>query len=329
MWRKGGNMGLREVSDAIRKFDNYLIASHINIEGDAIGSQLALYFLVKQLGKNALLINQDVIPERYRFLPGCDKIQTESEKIKGRYDNAIIADCPTAQRTGRVVRLLHKAKVRINIDHHISNESFGEFNWVDPDASSCGEMVFRLYRHMGLSINEDIATLLYVALLTDTGSFQYDSTTPTTHSIAAELIKLGVHPTKVASAIYETKSLGDITLLSKALSTLSSHHNGKIALLYVTADMLHDTHTTPDRTDGFVNFARSLKDAEVALFFREDYERTGHIHVSLRSKGRVNVNVLANTFGGGGHPKASGCLIEGELAQVIERVVRKAREFLV
>ena len=321
-------MGVKEIAETIKKYDNYIITSHINTEGDAIGSELALFYLVKQLGKGAVVVNSDSVPDRYRFLPGWDKVIIGDDGRAKGYENAIIVDCPTVKRSGRAAKSVLNSKIKINIDHHISNENFGDFNWVDPEASSCGEMIFKLYREMGLNINEEIATVLYVAMLTDTGSFRYDSTTCETHRIAGELIKLGVKPAKIAEKVYETKTLGDIELLSKALSTVKVTNDGKIAYLYVTKEMLDETDTAPDRTDGFVNFARAIEGSEISIFFRENIEDPQKVHVGFRSKGRINVNVLANKFGGGGHPKASGCLIVGNLDDVIKKILKTTEEFL-
>ena len=321
-------MGIKEIAEAIKKYDDYLITSHINTEGDAIGSELALFYLVKQLGKRAVVVNNDSVPDRYKFLPGWDKIIIGDNGKLTSYKNLIIVDCPTIERCGEIAKVIRDSKIKINIDHHISNEDFGDFNWVNPDASSCGEMVFDLYREMGLNINEEIATMLYVAILTDTGSFVYDSTTYKTHRVASELIKLGVKPDKIAAMIYETKTLGDIKLLSKALSTIKIARDGRIAYMHVTKKMLEETNTTPDRTDGFVNFARAIEGSEVSIFFREDMENPQKIHVGFRSRGRVNVNVLASKFGGGGHPKASGCILTGPLDKVITKVLTTTEEFL-
>lgn len=324
-------MGIKEVAEAIRKYDDYLITSHINVEGDAIGSEIALFYMAKQLGKNAIMVNDDPVPDRYRFLPSWDKIIIGSNIGVKKYSNVIIADCPTIERSGRIALLFKAPKVKINvinIDHHVSNENFGDFNWVDPDASSAGEMVYKLYREMGLSITDDIATALYVAILTDTGSFRYDSTTSETHRICADLIKLGIRPAKMAERIYETKDMGDMELLSKSLSTIKVTKNGKIAYMFATKKMLDDTKTTPDRTDGFINFARSIQGTEISIFFRENMEDPHKIHVGFRSKGSANVNMLAAKFGGGGHPKASGCMLTGPMDKVIARVLKTAEEFL-
>ncbi|MDD5681211.1 MAG: bifunctional oligoribonuclease/PAP phosphatase NrnA [Candidatus Omnitrophica bacterium] len=324
-------MGIREVAEAIRKYDNYLITSHINVEGDAIGSEIALFYIAKQLGKNVIMVNSDPVPARYRFLPSWDKIIIGNNIGTKKYSSVIITDCPTIERSGKIASLLRVPKVKINIinvDHHVSNENFGDFNWVDPDASSCGEMIYRLYKEMGLSITEDVATALYVAILTDTGSFQYDSTTSETHRICADLLKMGIRPAKIAEKIYETKEIGDMMLLSKSLSTIKMTKNGKIAYISVTKKMMEDTRTMPDRTDGFINFARSIDGTEISIFFREDVEDTQKIHVGFRSKGSANVNVLASKFGGGGHPKASGCVLTGPLDKVTAKVLRTAEEFL-
>jgi phosphoesterase RecJ-like protein len=321
-------MGLKEIADAIKKYDDYIVTTHINTEGDAIGSELALFYLVKQLGKRAIIANNDLVPERYRFFPAWDKIVIGDDKVTKGYENIIVVDCPTPKRSGKMAKFIGKSKIKINIDHHISNENFGDFNWVDPDASSCGEMVFKLYQEMSLNINEEIATALYVAILTDTGSFRYDATTYETHRIASELLKTGVKPDKIANKVYETKKLGDLELLARALSTIKVTEDGKISYLYVTRKMLDETNTDTDRTDGFVNFARAIEGSEISIFFREGVKDPHEIHVSFRSKGRANVNVLAGKFGGGGHPKASGCLLTGTLDEMIAKVLETAEEFL-
>jgi len=321
-------MGVKEIADVIKRYNGYIITSHINVEGDAIGSELALFHLMKQLGKSAVIVNDNSVPERYRFLSGWNKIIVgDNGRLKG-YENIIIVDCPTIERSGKIAQLVYNSKIKINIDHHISNANFGDFNWVDLKASSCGEMIFNLYKELDLSISEEVATIIYVAISTDTGSFQYDSTTSQTHQIAGELIKLGVRPDKIREKIYETKTLGDIELLSKALSTVKRTGNGRIVYMYVTKQMLDETDTTPDRTDGFINFAGDIEKSEISIFFREDIEDMKKIHVGFRSKGKVNVNILANKFGGGGHPKASGCLITGNLEDVIKKVLEVTEEFL-
>lgn len=324
-------MSIRDVADAIKKYDNYLITSHINVEGDAIGSEIGIYYMAKQLGKNAIMVNSDPVPDRYKFLPSWNKIVAGDNITAKDYSNVIIVDCPTMERSGRIAGLLNAPGEKINIiniDHHVSNGNFGDFNWVEPEASSCGEMIYKLYKEMGLNVTDDIAAALYVAILTDTGSFRYDSTTNETHRICGDLIKLGIKPAKVAEKIYETKDIGDMELLAKALVTIKVTKNGKIAYMYVTKKMMEETHTTPDRTDGFINFARSIEGTEISIFFREDTEDTQRIHVGFRSKGGANVNVLATKFGGGGHPKASGCVLNGPLDKAIAKVLETAEEFL-
>ncbi|MBL7071249.1 MAG: bifunctional oligoribonuclease/PAP phosphatase NrnA [Candidatus Omnitrophica bacterium] len=322
-------MGLKKVSGAIRKYNNYVITSHIDTEGDALGSEMAVFHLVKQLGKEAVIANTDEVPDRYKFLKGWDKmvVGDDKRKLKG-HDNIIVVDCPTIERCGAIGPVIERSKVKIVIDHHVSNERYGDFNWVDPDASSCGEMIFNLYREMGLNINEDIAVMLYVAILTDTGSFRYECTSPETHRAAGELIKLGVHPPKVAERIYETKEMGDIELLSRALSTIKLTDDKKISYMHVTKEMLDETGMDAERTDGFVNYARSIQGSEISIFFRQDANDARKVYVGFRSKGMANVNMLASKFGGGGHPKASGCVLVGDLDKVMNQVLTTAEEFL-
>lgn len=321
-------MDPRQIAEIIKKNDNYIVSSHINLEGDAIGSELALFYLLKQLGKRAVILNNDPVPDRYKFLPGWDNVIVGDNGRQKEYGAIIIVDCPTVERSGNIAQLIRNSKIKINIDHHVSNENFGDFNWVDAEAGSCGEMIFNLYKEIDIKINKDVALMLYVAILTDTGSFRYNSTTCKTHSIAGELIRLGVNPEAVANKIYETKTLGDVRLLSKALSTITVNRNGKITYMYVTRNMMVETGTAPDRTEGFINFAKEIEGAEVSLFFRQDIKDPRKIHVGFRSKGKANVNELAANFKGGGHPRASGCLMIGDLREVIKKVLKVTEEFL-
>ena len=317
-------MSIKKIKEALEKNKSFLITSHIHLEGDSIGSQLALYRLLKKLGKRVFILDEDKPSRQYGFLPCIDKINTKLSR-KADYDVAIVLDCPVLERAGRVAEFLDRRKTLINIDHHISNRYFGDINWVDDKASSCGEMIYELFRALKQPVEKDTALLLYVAILTDTGSFGYENTSAGTHSIVKELIESGVCPVSVHNRIYETKSFSEIKLLQQALSTLKKVQGGRITYLCITKKMLRDSGCDPVATEGFINYPRSIEGSKVALLFLEAPDEPNKIQVGFRSKGEVDVNKLASHFNGGGHHNAAGCVIKGGLKQAMNRVLKVAK----
>lgn len=321
------NDGMSEVMDVIRKGDNFLLAAHVNPEGDSIGSQLAMYHLLKKLGKNAVIVNHDRVPENLSFLPGAEDVKTElPEDLKPSI--ALILDCPVMIRVGAVIDHFDEVGMVVNIDHHISNEYYGDVNWVDAEASSAGEMIYRLAREMKIDVDRDMAEAVYAAVVTDTGMFSYDNTTDYTHVIAAELMRLGVSPKKMFSEIYEKRSAAQVKLLGKSLATLELEENGQLAHITLTRDMVRDEGVKGVSTDEFINYPRSVKGIKVAVFFKESVETVGIVNVSFRSTGDINVDEIASRFGGGGHQKASGCVIKEPLATAREMVLTEVRKIL-
>lgn len=319
-------MSVRTVKQAIKKFRKFLITSHINPEGDAIGSQVAMAYLLKKLGKVSAILNDSPVPNLLRFMKGTENILKEMPH-NFNYQAVIILDCPDLMRIGKVNEYLKKDSVIINIDHHISNINFGRFNWVDPEISSTGEMVYELFKAFKVKIDLDEATSLYASIMTDTGSFRYSNTSSKTHRIAAELIDIGVEPYEMHARIYETSSVQDTNLLGEALQTMKLTDDGKIAWLWVTKEMLKKTKASLEGTEGIINFARSIDGVEIAVLFRETGTED-RVKVSFRSKGKVDVNKLAAAFGGGGHPTASGCTVFGKIEDVEKKVLEKAKEMI-
>lgn len=321
------NEGMAEVIDVLRKKDNFLLTAHVNPEGDSIGSQLALYHILKKLGKKAVMVNHDRVPENLTFLPGSSEVKSELP-FDFRADVAVVLDCPVMERAGTVARHINDIGEIVNIDHHISNEYFGDVNWVDAGASSVGEMLYRLTREMGLDVDKDAAMAIYTAMVTDTGMFTYDNTTGLTHIISAELLKCGVSPKQVHGEVFERRSAIQVRLLGKALATLKVEEGGKIAYMTLTRAMFAEEGVSGVSTDEFINYPRSVKGVSVAVFFKESVENPGAVNVSFRSTGSVNVDIIASHFGGGGHQKASGCLIKGDLAPTMAQVLDAVRKVL-
>ena len=319
-------MSVRRVKAAIKKFNKFLITSHINPEADAVGSQVAMVFLLRKLGKVAVMLDDSPVPSVLRFIKGTEEISKEMPHDFD-YQAVIILDSPDLARIGRVNEYIKKDAVIINIDHHISNINFGKFNWVEPEFSSAGEMVYDLFKAFKVKIDSSDAIALYAAIMTDTGSFRYSNTSSKTHRVAAELIDIGVKPYEMHTKIYETSSVQDTNLLGESLQTMKLSEDGKIAWLWVTKEMLKKTKASLEGTEGIINFARSIDGVEIAVFFRETGTE-GRVKVSFRSKGKVDVNKLAGLFGGGGHPTASGCTVFGKIEEVEKKVLEKAKEIL-
>ncbi len=315
---------MQKVIEAIKKYNKFLITAHVNLEGDSLGSQLGMKALLDSLGKTAVIVDSDPVPPLYKFLPEAAEV---SNKLDDKFDfeAAIVLDCPTLKRTGRVQNMI-AGKFIINVDHHISNEKFGNLNWVDPNASSAGEMVYKIYKAMGVRPAKQAALALYIAILTDTGSFNYDNTSSVTHEIAGELLTYGIDPAGVSESVYERRSLSDIKFLGLVLSTIKVNNTGEVAYLEITKQMLKDTGADMFKSEGFVNYARSIDKVKVAVIFKED--SSNKVNVSFRSKGEIDVNKIASSFGGGGHVKASGCIVDGGLAEVKQRVLAKIEEEL-
>ena len=319
-------MKAKGIVEMIKRKENkkFIISSHQNLEGDAIGSQLALAEFLKRFGKQVFLLAPEKIPEKYTFLPETEKILYTTKKMD--YDVACVVDCTDIDRIGLVKGLLDFKKPIINIDHHISNTNFGTINWVEPKLSCTGELIYYLFKRADAPIDKKAALYMYIAMLTDTGSFRYSNTTANTHKIVAELIEKGLNPTYIYRKIYEEAHKGRLTLLASVLSTLDMTKDGKVAWIRVTRGMLKKNKTDMEGTEDFVNFPRSIKGVKVALAFREIDKDT--VKVSLRSNEHVDVCKLAKLFGGGGHASASGCTIKGSMGEIEEAVVLKAKSWV-
>ncbi|MGE5197091.1 MAG: DHH family phosphoesterase, partial [Deltaproteobacteria bacterium] len=283
--------------------------------------------LVKHLDKKAVVINEEGLPYGYEFMPHADKIKKISKKLWGmRFGCFVVLDCSDLRRCGEVGRLASSAKTILNIDHHISNEKFGDVNWVDPKAASCTEMVYQLYKKLRIPFDKDAATLLYTGIVTDTGSFRYVNTNRSTHLIAAELLKFDLDVAKIYKVIYENVPFSDMQLLSNILPTIKRDPSGKIAWFQIRKKLLKNRKVYFDLTENILTFARAIRDVEVAVLFKENLKTKNEIRVNLRSQGRVDVNKIASFFGGGGHRTASGCTVKGDIETVSRMVLRKIRE---
>ena len=321
-------MSIKKIIDCIKTKKVFLITAHQNLEGDALGSEIAFYNLLKKLGKSAIMVNQDPTPKEYTWLPGSRFIKRYRHNMKLKFDALVMLDCSDKFRCGRVADLAISGQPIVNIDHHISNEKFGDINWVLPNASSVSEMVYRIYKIMHIRIDADTAKALYVGILTDTGSFHYINTSSFTHQAAAELLKFNLDISKIYQNIYESISFSDIELLPRILLTLERHASGKIIIFKIKQKLLKGRRIYFDLTENVLKFGRLIRGSQVCVLFKEEPDRKGQIRVNLRSKGLVDVNRIAQSFGGGGHKTASGCTVSGSLQTVKRNVIKKIKEQL-
>jgi bifunctional oligoribonuclease and PAP phosphatase NrnA len=293
-----------------------LISAHKSPDGDALGSQLGLMIALQKMGKTVIMHNLDPVPEIYRFLPQNERIRI-GKPVQGRYDAFIVVDSDPP-RTG-LFDGKYPAEILINIDHHITNPLSWPLSWLDPAASATGEMIFALIQELGVAIERDIALCLYTAIFTDTGSFRYSNTTPESMKIAATLLEAGADPWLVTENVYESFSYPRLKLLGTVIANMERSVDGRTAWVVVTDDLYRRTGTSAEDTDNFVNFVRSAKGVEVAVLFRQT--GSAQYKISMRSKGRVDLSELAQSFGGGGHKNAAGGVLDGTLEDVKKRVL--------
>lgn len=313
----------KKVLKEINKHKNFLVTSHINPEGDSIGSQLAFLYLLKVMGKNARILNSQKPGPRYKFLPNSKKILTKINKGI-RYDAICFLDCADMKRIGRIYEVIDLSKPKINIDHHLSNTRFGNVNLIDSHASSTAEILYMLFKEAKVKINKETAICLYTAILTDTGSFNYSNVTSFTHKVVSCLIDAGVDTNNIYKKVYEEIFPSAMRLLGSALSTLKLSPDKRIAWIQITKDMLKKCGAGLADQEDFINFPRSIKGVKIAILFTEIAPKK--IKVSLRSNDIIDVNEIASHFGGGGHQKASGCTIKGSLCEAKKKVLSEIRK---
>ena len=308
---------LQQVIEQIEQRSKFLLTSHARPDGDAIGSVLACCQILRSMGKEAEVILRDGVPRIYQPLPFADEV-VRADRINGNYEAAIILECDSVQRT-RLEGL--ESQFLINIDHHLSGKHFADVNWIDPKAVATAEMVYRLAREARVPISPEVATCLYTAVLTDTGSFMFAGTNEHTFALARELVLAGADPARCARNIYFAHSTAKMRLLGAALSNL--HREGSLAWIWVTREQMERFEAKEEDCEGLVNYALSIQDVQVAVFFRELPD--GRYRVSLRSKGEQNVASVAEAFGGGGHGCASGCSLDGPLTVAVTQILAALR----
>ena len=313
---------LRQIRDELLNRQRFLLTSHSRPDGDSIGSQLALAFTLDTLGKQVRIVNSDSAPEHYLDFPGMDRIEiARSVPPDAVIDAVVVMECSDLSRTG-VAGL--DGRFIINIDHHAGNRMYGALNWFDESAAACGEMVFDLIRALDVALTPDIATHIYLAILTDTGSFHHSNITPRTFDICRQTVEAGVNPAAMARRVFDSNSFGKLKLIGALLDSMELMDRGRLAVLYLDDGMLDACGCTHNDTEGLINLPLTAREIQAVVFFK--VSSTGEVRVSMRSKYDVDVRLVANAYGGGGHKNAAGFTVDGPLEHVkpviIQRLVR-------
>jgi len=314
------NSTFQEIAQSLRTYDSFILMSHVRPDGDAIGSQIALGFALRAMGKTVYLVNEDGLPDNLRFMAGSDKIQTPPDAPLD-VQCAIALDCATKPRLGeKTLHAASQATFWINIDHHISNPGYGDLNLIDATSPATGQILYHLITEENLPMPEESRDAIYVAVSTDTGSFQYSNTTASTYEMAADLTRRGVDVGSINALIYDNNPYRQIELLRELLNTLQLCENDKVAYWELPFSTIKKLNLKPDDSEGMIDLIRGIQGVTVAAFFEE--LDTGKIRVSLRSKDdTVNVCEIAQEFGGGGHARAAGIRMKPPLDNAKEKVL--------
>jgi phosphoesterase RecJ-like protein len=311
---------LSEIVTRLRSARRVVVSSHERPDGDAIGSGMALVLALRTAGVEARMAMADVPPPYLRPFPGVDDLWVTPE-VTEAFDAAVIMECSSLSRTG--VAGLDRSPV-VNIDHHPGNTGYGAVNWVDESAAACGELVFTLLEALDLPLTAEVATHIYLAILTDTGSFHFSHLTPRTFEIAARCVAAGARPEWIARTHYDSNSMARVRLFGTVLSAMSVDPTGQIAILTITPAMAAAAGGTYDDTEGLINLPLTVREIRASVFFKE--LGPAEHRVSLRSKGAIDVAAVAKRFGGGGHKNAAGCSVPGSFAEARAAIVAAAGE---
>lgn len=315
---------LDAVLDAIMKRSRLLIAGHVDPDPDCVGSMLALDWLCEKLGKESLPISHDPALPQWSFLPRIERLVlagSEGPWREALWDGMIVVDCEV-ERTGDAQVFAGRGVQVINIDHHVTNPGTGDVNLIRTDAAAAGEIVFDLIDRAGVGFDAGVATLLYAALMADTGSFRFSNTSPRAFEIASRLVREGARPDLIAREIYDTRSWSYVRLLGRALETLKRSPGGRVAWMSLTQRMIAEEGARKNESEGFIQYPRMIDGVEVAILLRELED--GSVRVGLRSRESVDVSALAQEFGGGGHARAAGCTLAGPMETAEAKVVARA-----
>ena len=309
---------LSQICDEIHARRRFLISSHARPDGDSIGSQLAMMYALEALGKEVRVVNADPAPGHYSEFPGLDRIEIAPSVTEDGAEALIVMESGDLLRTG-VIGL--EGRFTINIDHHQGNTQYADLNWIDESAAACGEMVFDLITALGVPLTIEIATHVYLAILTDTGSFHYSNITPKTFEICRQTVEAGVNPPTMARRVFDQNSFGKLKLIGALLDEMDLLDHGRLAAMYLNDEILKATGTTYNDTEGLINLPLTAREIRAVVFFKAGAD--GDLNISMRSKYDVDVRAIAARHGGGGHKNAAGFKLNGPLSAVRDGVLKE------
>ncbi len=307
------------VCEALRGRNRLVITAHLRPDGDAIGSEIALALALEALGKRVRVVNFDRTPPPFNELPEVDRIEI-ADRVGEAVDAVIVLECGALDRTGLVDL---DGRFVVNIDHHPGNTSYGAVNWYDRSAAACGEMVFDVIEGLGAKLTPDIATHLYIAILTDTGSFRYSALSRRTYETAGRLVEAGADPVALARLAFDSNSVGRLRLFGMVMAAMEIDPSGRIASLRMDEAIAAESGGSSEDTDGLSNLPLTVREIQAVAFFKQ--AEAGQYRVSFRSKGEIDVGSVARRFGGGGHRNAAGCTVQGTFEQVRDLVMEPVR----
>ncbi len=309
---------LFELKECVQTENDFLITTHINPDGDSITSTLVFASLLKHIGKNYLVLLDDNIPKKFDFLPRIDEIaRFEKRTYFFQPRILVVLDSSDIERIGKIREIVPSGVPIVNIDHHPSNQEFGSINVVCEKESSTVEIVYTFLAFWGVPLSQELATLIYTGVVCDTGRFRFSNTTHQSLTICAEMVKMGASPDGIARKLYSRMSQETVQALAAALSTLKFYFSGAVCCMHLSNGIFPVGNTLD--TEGFVDYPMAVEKTEVGFFMLE--KEPNVFRVSFRSKDCVNVNEIAQAFGGGGHTRASGCTIEGTAEEVKSRIL--------
>ena len=297
-----------KVLSALRKHKSFLVSTHVNPDPDALGSELSLAIFLRAMGKNVHIVNEEPAPRRLAFLPQARRIKGCAKSRNIVCDAAIILDCGELDRVGKAQKLISKEMFVINIDHHVTNDFFGDLNLVEPKASSTAEVLYSLFKEAGHALTKDLAFNLYVGLMTDTGSFRFENTTARTHAICADLMRFGFSVTDIYRKVYASIPYKDLKEFTKLISRFDVLYSGRVVCIELSRAILARFSKQFDLRDTIFQFLRAMHGVDIFVIFTEVGSR--RTRINLRSSSKFDVAKLASDFSGGGHKRASGCVIE-------------------
>jgi len=310
-----------EIGQVLREHDKFLVCGHVRPDGDCIGSQLTLYYLLKNMGKQVRLYNPGPIMRHFQFVKNVDKIETTFDENYNQ-DVCIYVDCGAQERVLNHTKISGKI---VNIDHHQSNDEFGDVNYIDPGATAAGEQLYHIIKAMGEPITKPMASCMYLSLLSDSGGFRFSNTTSTTFRVVSDLVKAGANPSQIAEGLFENRSPESMVLKGGALSRLRYECGGILAWSEITSDM-YAAYGERNEPEGLVGELRGIAGVEVSILFHEIKE--GGMRAGLRSRGKIDVSQIASKMGGGGHVNASGCYVLGDYTRLRDELLKIALEHM-